>query len=197
MKQPRSQSRRVALLGMMCAVAFALSYLEALLPIPGVAPGVKLGLANIAVMFALYAVDAKAALVVAFAKVVLSGILFASPFGFICSACGTAFALTSMVVLGRARGVDVVAVGVVAALAHNAGQLFAVAILVDTAAVWAYAPVLAVAGCVTGCITGILTKGVLKALGNEAPKWEEETFDEGRKAVSQGGANDDKSNGIR
>ena len=87
-------TKKLALIGVMVAVAMMLSYIEALLPpVYSAVPGIKLGLANIAVIFALYSVDPKSAALISLVRVALSALLFGSVMSFIYSFSGAVLSL--------------------------------------------------------------------------------------------------------
>ncbi|MDR0896548.1 MAG: Gx transporter family protein, partial [Oscillospiraceae bacterium] len=75
----KSAAMRVALLGMLTGVMLVLGYVERLLPLPGAVPGMKLGLSNAVLLFALYMLGTRDAIALMLAKVVLSGLLFGGP----------------------------------------------------------------------------------------------------------------------
>ena len=157
----RASIRRLANVALLAALALVLSYLETMIPLPVAVPGVKLGLANVAVVVALFALDARSALAVAVVKVVASGLLFGSPMMLAYSLGGTALAFLGMFVLTRIPGVGVVLVSMVAALLHNVGQVAVAAALLSSASVFLTLPVLGVAALVTGALTGAVATGVL------------------------------------
>lgn len=148
---------------LLAAVALVLGFLETMIPLPGALPGMKLGLSNIAVVIALFLVDGKTAAKVAVFKVLATGFLFGSPMMMAYSAAGTALALGAMAGLER-LGVTVVAVSLVAAVAHNGGQLLVAAWFLGTWAVLLSAPFLLAAACVTGAATGLVAQRVVEAL---------------------------------
>ena len=74
MKMKKS-AERVALCGLLVALMLVLGYLESLIPIPGM-PGVKLGLSNSLLIYALYLMNIRTALILMVLKVVLSGLMF-------------------------------------------------------------------------------------------------------------------------
>ena len=82
-RKNKTTSNRVALYGLLIALAFVLSYIETLFPVYLGAPGVKLGLANVIVIIMLYFMDAKSAFFVSLIRVLLSGLLFAGFAGFV------------------------------------------------------------------------------------------------------------------
>ena len=83
-----SKARRVALYGMLTALAFILSYVESLVPVTVGIPGVKLGLANLVVVIALYTLDLKGAFVISVVRIVLSGLTFGGLFSMLYSLAG-------------------------------------------------------------------------------------------------------------
>ncbi len=150
---------RLASCSLLAAVALVLSYLETMVPLPVALPGVKLGLANVAVAVALFTLDARAAAGVAAVKVLASGLLFGSPTMLAYSFGGTALAFAGMAALSAVPGVGLVPVSMLAAILHNAGQLGVAALMLQTPSVFVNLPVLAVAACVTGGVTGAVAVG--------------------------------------
>lgn len=157
-------TRRLARVSLLCACALVLSYLETMIPLPVAVPGIKLGLANVAVVVALYTLDVKSAAAVALVKVFASGFLFGSPMMLAYSLGGTALAFIGMVALAAAPGVGLVPVSMLAAVLHNVGQLGVAAMALQTPAVFINLGVLGVAACVTGGITGAVAEGALAGI---------------------------------
>lgn len=157
-------TRRLARVSLLCACALVLSYLETMIPLPVAVPGVKLGLANVAVVVALYTLDAKSAGAVALVKVFASGFLFGSPMMLVYSLGGTVLAFIGMVALAAVPGVGLVPVSMLAAVLHNVGQLGVAAMALQTPAVFINLGVLGVAACVTGGITGAVAEGALAGI---------------------------------
>ena len=151
--------------GTLAAFSLLLSYAETFVSIP--IPGVKLGLANVAVLAELACGDATGATCIALIKVLASGLLFGSPLTMAYSAVGTALALAGMIPLSRLRTMRLWMVSVVGALLHEVGQLAVAQLVLRTAAVWYTLPVLMVAGCVTGALCGWLATGLCDALPAE------------------------------
>lgn len=146
--------RRWTRVGVLAALALLLSYAETFVPIP--IPGVKLGLANIAVLAALVDGDIPGALSISLIKVLAAGFLFGSPLTMAYSAAGTLLAFVGMAPLSRLPSMHVVMLSIVGALLHEVGQLLVAQLLLNTTTVWYLAPVLLVAGCITGAICGVL-----------------------------------------
>ena len=157
-------TRRLARVSLLCACALVLSYLETMIPLPVAVPGIKLGLANVAVVVALYTLDVRSAGAVALVKVLASGFLFGSPMMLAYSLGGTALAFVGMVVLAAVPGVGLVPVSMLAAVLHNVGQLGVAAMALQTPAVFINLGVLGVAACVTGGITGAVAEGALAGI---------------------------------
>ncbi len=158
-----ASTRRLARVSLLAALALVLSYIETMIPLPVALPGVKLGLSNVAVVVALLSLDARAGASVALVKVLASGFLFGSPMMLAYSLGGTALAFSGAAALSRVPDMGAVAVSMVAAVLHNAGQLAVAALMLGTASVFVNLPPLALAACVTGAVTGAVAAGVLAA----------------------------------
>ena len=156
-------ARRVVLVGLLTALALALSFAESVLPLPGFLPGAKIGLANLVTLLALYLLPSwhDAALVL-FLRVVL-GSFFSGGGAFWYSAAGAACSFPLMCALRR-LGLPLVAVSAAGGIAHNVGQLIAAMLVLRTAALVAYAPILAVLGLASGLAIGLLSAALLPVL---------------------------------
>ena len=151
-----SKARRVALYGMLTALAFILSYVESLVPVTVGIPGVKLGLANLVVVIALYTLDLKGAFVISVVRIVLSGLTFGGLFSMLYSlACGL-LSFAVMAILSRKKVFGTVGVSVCGGVAHNIGQLLVAMAVLETESVWYYFPVLLISGSVAGVLIGLL-----------------------------------------
>lgn len=158
------EARFWARVGVLAALALVLSYIETFIPLPVPVPGIKLGLANIAVLVALALQDVKSGAFVAVIKVLAAGILFGNPLMMLYSAGGTVLAFASMAALSRIRGLSVVLVAIVGAVLHNIGQLGVASAILGTPLVWATAPLLVIAACITGALSGVATRYTLSCL---------------------------------
>ena len=157
-------ARKWARVGVLAALALVLSYIETFIPLPVPVPGIKLGLANIAVLMALEMLDVKSAACVALVKVLASGFLFGNPLMMLYSAGGTALAFIAMAALTRIEGFSVMLAAIVGAILHNVGQLAVASLVLGTPLVWATAPVLVIAACATGALSGWATRYALRCL---------------------------------
>ena len=152
---------KVARYGLLTAVMLVLGYVESLLPVVGI-PGIKLGLSNTVLLYALYLMGAKSAVLLAVLKVLLSGFLFGSPAAMLYSAAGAALSLAAMLLLMRVRGVSPIGVSITGAAFHNIGQCAVATFFVQPRAVLAYLPLLMISAAVTGLVTGIAAKYLLR-----------------------------------
>ena len=150
------KARRVALYGMLTALAFILSYVESLVPVTVGIPGVKLGLANLVVVIALYTLDLKGAFVISVVRIVLSGLTFGGLFSMLYSLAGGLLSFAVMAILSRKKLLGTVGVSVCGGVAHNIGQLLVAMAVLETESVWYYFPVLLISGSVAGVLIGLL-----------------------------------------
>jgi heptaprenyl diphosphate synthase len=132
-----------------------LSYVESLLPPLVAVPGAKIGLSNIATVFALYTLGPGAAITVSFVRVALSSLLFGNIPTFVYSFAGAVMALLFMITSYKLGFFSSVGVSVLGGVAHNAGQIIAASALFESEAIAVYMVPLAVAGTVAGILVGI------------------------------------------
>lgn len=156
-------AKTVARFGMLTAVALVLGWVERFIPIGGI-PGIKLGLANTVLLYAIYLMDAKSAWLLMFLKVALSGFLFAGLSAMLYSFAGGLLSLIIMLLLHKTRGISIVGVSVAGAVGHNIGQLLVACVMVTPRAALSYFPVLLIAGVITGLLTGVAAKSAIHAL---------------------------------
>lgn len=148
--------RRVALCGMMVALAFILSYVEHLIPFNFGIPGVKLGLANLVVLLALYTLDLRGAFVIAVIRIILTGLTFGGLFSMLYSLAGGLLSFLLMAFLSRKKLLGTTGVSICGGIAHNVGQLLVAMCVLETGNVWYYFPVLLISGAVTGTLIGLV-----------------------------------------
>lgn len=160
-------AKKVAQFGLLTAMALILSYVEHMIPpiVTGV-PGIKLGLGNTVLLYALYLMDMKSAGLLMLLKVGLTTLLFGNPMAGLYSISGGVLSLLAMCLAVRLKGMSILGVSVCGAVFHNVGQVLAAAITVSTRALMGYLPVLLVSAVVTGLITGLVARYVLIALSH-------------------------------
>ena len=159
-------TRQLTLCAVLTALALALSYVENFLPLTLLIPlpGVKLGLANLVTVFALYALGAGQALLILVARCTL-GAIFAGNFNaLLYSLLGGLSAMAVMALLRRRKGLSLYGVSMGGAAAHNCGQIAAAVITLGNGAPLCYLPVLLVVSVFTGTLTGYLSGLLFRAL---------------------------------
>lgn len=158
------EPKSVALLGICTAIAMVLSYLESLIPLSFAVPGVKLGLANIAIVFVLYKLGAKEAVLVSALRIIWMAILFGNFLTLAYSAAGAVLSLTAMILLKRSERFSAVGVSVTGGILHNAGQILVAMLVMETAQIVYYMPVLCISGIAAGVAVGIVSAILIKRI---------------------------------
>ena len=156
----------IALSGLLFALAMALSFLEGTLVIPGLAPGMKLGLANIVVMYALFFMGVRQALYLDLLKALVVVLVSGGTAGFL-ARCGGRLSLLVLWALYYKLPFQPTwfILSVCGALAHNIGQLFGAGLILSSAMSLYYAQVMLVLGLFMGALTSLTLKAILPALG--------------------------------
>lgn len=155
--QWQSKAGQIAFSGLMLALTLVLSYVESLLPLTIGIPGVKLGLANLAVLLTLYASGWRMALGIDVLRVVLSGFLFGNFAAILYSMAGALVSFGVMVFLKRFR-FSMSTVSIAGGVFHNLGQLVVAVCVVENIHLFYYLPWLIVAGMITGALIGIVAR---------------------------------------
>lgn len=163
-----NKSKRIAYFALNVALAFVLSYLESLVPINIGVPGIKLGLANLVVVTALYTLPKGDAFFISMVRIVLSGLTFGGVFSLVYSFAGGILAFAVMLCAKKIRGVSVVGVSVLGAAVHNVGQIFAAAVVMKNFGIFYYLPVLLIAGGITGLAIGLLSRIIISRISKIA-----------------------------
>ena len=155
-----------AYFGVFTALALIFSYVETLIPVNFGIQGVKLGLANLVIVIALYKMKLSDAFLLSVVRVVLSGFIFGNYFSILYSLSGGVLSLAVMALLKRAGGFSVIGISIAGGIAHNIGQLIVAMLVVETFRVAYYLPVLLLAGMLAGSVIGIAANEMLKRLVN-------------------------------
>ena len=163
----RITTKKLALAAVLTALALGLSTLENLFPVSLLVPlpGIKLGLANIVTVFALYRLGAPFALAILVARCLLGAMFAGNVSALLFSLMGGVLAMLVMILLRRAKRLSVYGVSIAGAAAHNIGQICA-AMLVGGTAVLGYLPALLGVSLVTGALTGFVTSLLFRAMGS-------------------------------
>jgi heptaprenyl diphosphate synthase len=157
--------KKLALCAVLAALALGLSTLENLFPVSLIVPlpGVKLGLANIVTVFALYELGAPEALAILVTRCLLGGLFSGTATALLFSLLGGLCAMGVMILLKRSRRLSVYGVSVGGAAAHNAGQILAAMITLGNTMVVGYLPFLLAVALITGTLTGFVVSLLLRA----------------------------------
>ncbi len=156
MRKTTLDTKKMVTLSSLIAVAMILSYIESLVPAFVAVPGVKMGLSNIATVFALYALGWPYAICVSLVRVFLSALLFGNFVSLIYSLSGAALALLAMILLKKLDSFSSVGVSVVGGVCHNAGQIIAACIVMENAAISLYIIPLIISGTLSGVLIGLV-----------------------------------------
>lgn len=158
------RTSKIARYGLLIALAFIFSYIENVLVPPVLIPGIKLGLANVVVVVALYRMGNLSAVLVSVIRVLLSGLTFGNPNMMIYSFAGCTLSLLVMVLLKKTGKVGLLGVSLAGGVMHNIGQLAAAAFALGNTAVFSYLPVLLVSGSAAGLAVGAAGAEAVKRL---------------------------------
>ena len=146
----------VALYGMLASVALVMSYIESIIPIPYPVYGMKIGLANIVIVWVLYSLDIKAAAIISLVRVMLSGFLFGNLYSIFFSLVGAALSLLVMWLLKRTKIFSVVGVSIAGGVCHNLGQIIVAMIVLENVRIVYIFPALMISGVISGIAIGII-----------------------------------------
>lgn len=156
------KTKKLTTMALLVSVAMVLSWIESQIP-PFVAiPGVKVGLANIAVVFALYRFGWKEAIVISLVRVFAVSMLFGTAVSLAYSVAGAAVSLLGMVLLKKSGLFSNVAVSVAGGVLHNVGQIGMACILLETNVLKYYLPFLILSGVIAGVAIGLISAVMVK-----------------------------------
>ena len=154
------------MLGLSIALAMIMSYIEVLVPLSFAVPGIKMGLANIVIIFVLYKLGTKEAVLVSLIRVILVSLLFSNAMAMTYSIAGAVLSLGVMWILKKSDKFSVLGVSVAGGIMHNVGQIIMAIILLGTEQIALYLPVLIVTGTATGIVIGIVAGIVINRFKN-------------------------------
>lgn len=162
----RSKTSQLTICALLISMALVLSYMERFFPLQMLIPlpGMKLGLANIVTVMALYFFGEKHAFTILILRCILGSVFGGGISGLAFSMTGGLFAMTTMSIVRRTRLFSVYGVSVLGAAAHNMGQILVAMFLMNSVYVAGYLPYLLAVSVFTGMATGAVCAGVFKAL---------------------------------
>lgn len=155
-------AKRVSMYGILVALAFIASYIEVLIPFNFHVPGMKLGLANIVVLLALYMGGAEAGITVSLIRIILVGLTFGNPYSAIYGLSGGILSFITMFLLKQTDFFGVLGVSMAGGVMHNLGQLLCAMVLLRLPAVFSYLSYLMLIGIITGGLIGLVVEEILK-----------------------------------
>ena len=158
------KSKKIATYGLLIALAFIFSYIESLFPMPFGVPGMKLGLANLEVICALYGMGWKDAFVLSVIRILLVGFTFRDPNTMLFSLAGGILSWLMMVIFQKSKMFSMVGVSIIGGVSHNIGQIAVAIVYVSNSNLVYYLPVLLIFGAITGTLIGILGSMIVKRL---------------------------------
>ena len=155
-------TKKITSLSLTISLALILSFIESRIPAFVAIPGIKVGLANIAVIFTLYKIGYKEAVAVSLMRVFLVSVLFGSPVSFIYSITGAVLSLSTMMLLKWITPLSETTVSVCGGIMHNIGQIIAASFMLATNVVIYYLPFLLLSGTIAGIAVGTVSAILVK-----------------------------------
>ncbi len=156
--------RKITKLSMLLALSVVLNLVESCIPIiGGIIPGIKLGLANVIIIFVIYVFGFKEALFLSITRVFLVGILRSGLFNiiFFFSLIGALFSLVFMTLVKKYTKLSIVGISVIGSITHSIGQILVAIIGLNTINIIFYLPYLLILSIPTGIIVGLISKKIL------------------------------------
>ena len=162
------KTRELTLCAVLSALALALSYMESFFPLALIVPlpGVKLGLANIVTLYALYALGFPSALAILLVRCTLGALFAGNASALLFSLLGGLSALLVMALLSRTKKLSIFGVSIEGAAAHNCGQVCAALITLGSTAPLYYLPFLLLVSLFTGALSGLITAFLFRAMAH-------------------------------
>ena len=160
----KNRTKKLTVLAMIFSFALILSFVESQIPALVAIPGVKVGLANIVVVFLLYKLGWKYAAAVSGTRVFLVGLLFGNGVSILYSAAGAVVSFVFMLLLKKTDKFSYTAVSVAGGVMHNLGQIGMACVVMGTDVLKYYAPFLVLSGTLAGIVIGLLAAIMVKRI---------------------------------
>ena len=158
------KTKKTARYGLLVALAFILSYLESLFPIPVPIPGIKLGLANLVIITALYSMGGKDAFILSLIRTILVGFTFGNLSMMAFSLAGGLLSWLTMYIFYKSNLFTIIGVSIIGGVAHNIGQVSMAVIVNYNMNIFYILPLLTISGIVTGALIGIIASLIVKRI---------------------------------
>lgn len=165
-----NQTKKIANMAVLVAVAMIFSYVESLIPINFGVPGMKLGIANLVTVTGLYFLAVPEVMAIVAMRVLLTGFLFGNGMSIIYSLAGGLLSVLVMAGMKKLKGFSIIGISIAGGIAHNMGQLAIAALVVESLKLVYYLPALLAAGTVTGFLIGLVSGKLLPVVKREAAK---------------------------
>lgn len=162
--RPASTAERISYCALLAALGLIFSYIEILIPFNFGIPGVKLGVANLVIIVALYGLGSRYAFAINMVRIVIAGLLFSGVFGLLYSLAGALLSFAAMIAARRTGLFSVTGVSICGGVFHNLGQIIVASVIIGNLKVFAYLPVLIISGVITGTIIGIVAALILRRI---------------------------------
>ena len=157
--------QQVALSGLLTSLMLVFGFIERQFPLPVPVPGIKLGLANSVLLYALYMLGIRQTIVLMLLKSLMSWLIYMNLSAMLYSFTGGVLSVAAMILVSRMKGVSPIGVSALGAVFFNIGQILMAAWVLGTPQlIVTYLPVLMVSGVLTGILTGVIAKLVMKHL---------------------------------
>ena len=163
-------TKKLATLSVIIALAMVLSFLESRIPAFVAIPGIKVGLANIAVIFTVYKLGAREGVLISIIRVLLVSILFGSTVSLWYSLAGAILSLIVTILLKKYTKLAVVTVSVAGGVSHNIAQIGVACLLLETNIIVYYLPFLLLSGTVAGIAVGVASALLIKRVKPEGSR---------------------------
>jgi len=156
-------AKKLTEIALLATIALIIFVVELRIPNPIPIPGVKLGLANIITVYAVYHYRAREVLPLVLTRIVLGAIFGGNLMALMYSLAGGLLCLTGMLLLRKAISEKYIWIcSILGAVLHNIGQISVAIVITGTPAIIAYLPFLLVSGCIAGAFTGMCAQFVIK-----------------------------------
>ena len=151
--------RKLTKMALLCAAALILGYIDSLIPLLPSVPGIKLGLANLVLLYAVFYLSPLETVCIMLVKVGLSSLLFGNTVGALYAIAGGVLSVSAMLALHRLRGISVITVSAFGGILHMLGQIGVGIALLGIRPMLVYAPWLLGSGLLTGLLLGLCARG--------------------------------------
>ena len=158
------KTQKITLYGLCIALAFILGYIESLIPIQTLVPGMKLGLTNLVIIFALYRMGESSAFIINIIRMLLVAFTFGNFQSLLYSLAGGLLSYVVMIILKKARVFGMITVSIAGGVFHNIGQILVAMVIVETTAIMWYLIVLFFTGILSGFIIGLISWMIVKRI---------------------------------